>query len=136
RNDRLEYAQTQVNDLWRTLPRRPDRAEDSAEAKRFPAEPKENIFYFSEKNAALLEPWQREVVRIVRKIAQYFYPQRQTQVMNEGWGTFWHYTLTNTLDDRGQLADGFMMEWLSSPPGVIFQPPVATAPTAASTPMP
>ncbi|MEZ5480025.1 MAG: SpoVR family protein [Thiolinea sp.] len=27
-------------------------------------------------------------MRIVRKIAQYFYPQRQTQVMNEGWATF------------------------------------------------
>ena len=23
--------------------------------------------------------------------AQYFYPQRQTQVMNEGWACFWHY---------------------------------------------
>ncbi len=61
----------------------------------FPEEPQENILYFIEKNAPLLEPWQREVVRIVRKIGQYFYPQRQTQVMNEGWATFWHYTLLN-----------------------------------------
>src|SRR5664279_1214873 len=89
RTERLAYAQAQVNDIWRTLPRRPDRPEDSADAKRFPAEPQENILYFIEKNAPLLEPWQREVVRIVRKIAQYFYPQRQTQVMNEGWATFW-----------------------------------------------
>jgi stage V sporulation protein R len=58
---------------------------------RFPKEPQENILYFIEKNAPLLEPWQREIVRIVRKIAQYFYPQRQTQVMNEGWATFWHH---------------------------------------------
>jgi spore cortex formation protein SpoVR/YcgB (stage V sporulation) len=36
-------------------------------------------------------------VRIVRKVAQYFYPQRQTKVMNEGWATFWHYTLLNTV---------------------------------------
>ena len=64
----------------------------SDEAKRFPSEPQENLLYFIEKNAPLLEPWQREIVRIVRKIAQYFYPQRQTQVMNEGWATFWHYT--------------------------------------------
>jgi stage V sporulation protein R len=41
------------------------------------------------------------VVRIVRKLAQYFYPQRQTQVMNEGWATFWHYTLLNRLYDEG-----------------------------------
>ena len=124
RNDRLAYAQTQVNDIWRTLPRRPDKAEDSAEAKRFPPEPQENILYFIEKNAPLLEPWQREVVRIVRKIAQYFYPQRQTQVMNEGWATFWHHALLNTLYDEGHLTDGVMIEWLKSHTNVIFQPPV------------
>ena len=48
----------------------------------------------------------------MRKIAQYFYPQRQTQVMNEGWATFWHYTLLNDLYDQGLLTDGFMIECL------------------------
>src|SRR5690606_34671381 len=71
----------------------------------------------------LLEPWQREVMRIVRKIAQYFYPQRQTQVMNEGWATFWHYTLLNHLYDEGKVTDGFMMEFLQSHTSVIYQPP-------------
>ncbi|MGQ7099994.1 SpoVR family protein, partial [Escherichia sp. SP-MK] len=23
----------------------------------------------------------------------HFSPQKQTQVMNEGWATFWHYTI-------------------------------------------
>jgi hypothetical protein len=124
RAERERHMQQQVNDLWRTLPRRSEQAAESDSARRFPSEPQENLLYFIEKNAALLEPWQREVVRIVRKIAQYFYPQRQTQVMNEGWATFWHYTLLNTMYDRGQLADGFMMEWLSSHTGVIYQPPV------------
>jgi stage V sporulation protein R len=124
RKDRLEHAQMQVNDIWRTLPRKAERAEDSADAKRFPSEPQENLLYFIEKNAPLLEPWQREVVRIVRKIAQYFYPQRQTQVMNEGWATFWHHHLLNTLYDQGQLTDGVMIEWLKSHTNVIFQPPV------------
>jgi stage V sporulation protein R len=114
----------QVNDIWRTLPRKAERAEDSSESKRFPSEPQENLLYFIEKNAPLLEPWQREVVRIVRKIAQYFYPQRQTQVMNEGWATFWHHHLLNTLYDQGQLTDGVMIEWLKSHTNVIFQPPV------------
>jgi stage V sporulation protein R len=124
RADRERHMQQQVNDLWRTLPKRAEQAAESDATRRFPSEPQENLLYFIEKNAALLEPWQREVVRIVRKIAQYFYPQRQTQVMNEGWATFWHYTLLNTMYERGQLADGFMMEWLSSHTGVIFQPPV------------
>jgi spore cortex formation protein SpoVR/YcgB (stage V sporulation) len=80
----------------------PQRRRKGRRARRaLPAEPQENILYFIEKHAPLLEPWQREVVRIVRKIAQYFYPQRQTQVMNEGWATFWHYTLMNDLYDEG-----------------------------------
>ena len=60
----------------------------------------------------------------MRKVAQYFYPQRQTQVMNEGWATFWHYTLLNTMYDQGLLADGFMIEWLQSHTNVVFQPPL------------
>jgi len=124
RAERLAYLQQQVNDLWRTLPRRTEDPAGAEASKRFPAEPQENLLYFIEKNAALLEPWQREVIRIVRKIAQYFYPQRQTQVMNEGWATFWHYTLLNTLYDRGLLADGFMLEWLKSHTSVVYQPPV------------
>ncbi len=124
RKDRLAHAQSQVNDIWRTLPRKAERTEDSAETKRFPSEMQENILYFIEKNAPLLEPWQREVVRIVRKIAQYFYPQRQTQVMNEGWATFWHHHLLNTMYDDGYLTDGVMIEWLKSHTNVVYQPPV------------
>jgi len=123
RKDREAYLQRQINDLWRTLPRTPGK-QSKKEHRRFPEEPQENILYFIEKNAPLLEPWQREIVRIVRKIAQYFYPQRQTQVMNEGWATFWHYTLLNDLYDQGLLADGFMIECLSSHTNVVFQPPV------------
>ena len=123
RKDREAYLQQQINDLWRTLPKTQGK-QSKKEHRRFPEEPQENILYFIEKNAPLLEPWQREIVRIVRKIAQYFYPQRQTQVMNEGWATFWHYTLLNDMYDQGLLADGFMIECLSSHTNVVFQPPV------------
>jgi len=123
RKDREAYLQQQVNDLWRTLPRAADKREEKS-SRRFPVEPEENLLYFIEKHAPLLEPWQREVVRIVRKVAQYFYPQRQTQVMNEGWATFWHYTLLNTLYDEGLLCDGFMIEFLRSHTNVIHQWPV------------
>ena len=124
--EREAYLQSQVNDLWRTLPSREAAPEQAAE-ERFPPEPEENLLYFIEKYAPLLEPWQREVVRIVRKIAQYFYPQRQTKMMNEGWACFWHYTLLNALYDRKQISDGFMIEFLQSHTNVITQPP-ATKP--------
>ena len=119
--DREEYLQSQVNDLWRTIPTSPQ-DDTPKKRKRFPAEPQENILYFIEKNAPLLEPWQREIVRIVRKMGQYFYPQKQTQVMNEGWATFWHYTILNHLYDDGVVTDRFMLEFLQSHTGVVAQP--------------
>ncbi len=122
RAEREVYLQQQVNDLWRTLPRAADRKVEEAR-RRFPEEPQENLLYFIEKHAPLLEPWQREIVRIVRKAAQYFYPQRQTQVMNEGWATFWHYTLLNSMYEEGLLTDGFMLEFLQSHTNVVAQPP-------------
>ena len=121
---RSEYLQSQVNALWTTIPNiGVKQQEEKQKNMRFPAEPQENLFYFFEKNAPLLEPWQREVVRIVRKMAQYFYPQRQTQVMNEGWASFWHYTILNTLYEKGLVNDGFMIEFLQSHTSVIYQPP-------------
>lgn len=120
--EREAYLQTQLNDLWRTLPPKPTLEETKRES-RYPPEPQENLLYFIEKNAPCLHSWQREIVRIVRKIAQYFYPQRQTQVMNEGWATFWHYTLLNHLYDEGKLSDGFMLEFLQSHTNVVYQPP-------------
>ncbi|MCC5451612.1 SpoVR family protein [Rheinheimera sp. UJ51] len=117
--EREAFLQSQVNELWRTLP---DKAISAEKRPCFPTEPQENILYFIEKHAPLLLPWQRELVRIVRKIAQYFYPQKQTQVMNEGWATFWHYTLLQHLYSEGRVSDRFMFEILHSHTNVVLQP--------------
>jgi stage V sporulation protein R len=121
--DREEALQRQVSELWKTFPDMQPMVQRREPSRRFPSEPQENLLYFLEKNAPLLEPWQREVIRIVRKMAQYVYPQRQTQVMNEGWATFWHYTLLNELYDQGRVDDGFMLEFLQNHSQVIYQPP-------------
>jgi len=118
--EREAYLQSQVNDLWRTVPK--SKAEPESNSLRFPSEPQENILYFVEKHAPLLDSWQREIVRIVRKISQYFYPQKQTQVMNEGWATFWHYTILNHMYDEGLVTDRFILEFLHSHTGVVAQP--------------
>lgn len=122
--ERLEHEERSYNDLWRTLPTsKEDKSEDKiAERKESLNLPEENLLYFLEKNSLVLEPWQREILRIVRVIAQYFYPQRQTQVMNEGCATFVHYTLMTTLFDRGMIGEGSMLEILKNHSNVIFQP--------------
>ncbi|RUZ99687.1 SpoVR family protein, partial [Mesorhizobium sp. M7A.F.Ca.CA.002.05.1.1] len=123
--ERLEYEERSYNDLWRTLPPSQQAANDKGqdpERKKSLNLPEENLLYFLEKNSPVLEPWQREIIRIVRVIAQYFYPQRQTQVMNEGCATFVHYTLMNMLFDRGQISEGAMLEILRNHSNVVFQP--------------
>ena len=55
-------------------------------------------------------------------IAQYFYPQGQTKVMNEGCATFIHYTIINRLFDQGRMGEGAMLELLASHANVVFQP--------------
>jgi stage V sporulation protein R len=126
--ERLEYEEQSFSDLWRTLPR-PKERESSTEAEREAEErkkilnlPEENLLYFLEKNSLILEPWQREVVRIVRIVAQYFYPQRQTKVMNEGCATFVHYIIMNRLFEQGRISEGTMLEILQSHTNVVFQP--------------
>ena len=118
--EREDYIQSQINELWRTIPNYYDNKENDKEFC-FPQDPQENILYFIEKNAPLLEPWQREIVRIVRKVSQYFYPQKQTKVMNEGWATFWHYTIVNQMYDEGLITDGYMLEFLQSHTNVVKQ---------------
>ncbi len=87
------------------------------------AEPEENLLYFMEKHAPNLKTWQREVLRIVRTIQQYFYPQMQTQVMNEGWATFTHHYILNRLYDKGMISEGALLECMTSHTGVIYQQP-------------
>ena len=124
---RLRYEEESYNDLWqRTVPQgaphsqaerggvRQERAARDVQ--------EENHLYFLEKNAPKLESWQREILRIVRQLAQYFYPQKQTKVMNEGCATYVHYRIMNRLHETGRLSDGGFMEFLHSHTAVIFQP--------------
>jgi spore cortex formation protein SpoVR/YcgB (stage V sporulation) len=87
-----------------------------------PKLPEENLLYFLEKYSPSLKSWQREILRIVRHLAQYFYPQRQTKVMNEGCATFVHYTILNSLYDKGLLTEGAMLEFMASHTAVVYQP--------------
>jgi stage V sporulation protein R len=120
--EREKYLQEQVNLLWRTIPvDRTEKVTNETENK-FLKQPEENILYFLEKNSPVLEIWQREILRIVRKISQYFYPQYQTKVANEGWASFVHYQMMNRLWDQGYLTDGAMLEFFQLHTSVLYQP--------------
>ncbi len=123
--ERREHEQAIYNDLWRTLPAKEAAKQGNSYEERRRALlqlPQENILYFLEKTAPRLQPWQREILRIVRQVAQYFYPQGQTKVMNEGCATYVHYRIMNKLYEQGSINEGALMEFLHSHTNVVFQP--------------
>jgi stage V sporulation protein R len=124
---RRAHQEATYDQLWRTLPRPrvpaklvDDDALSEAEGLGLP---EENVLYFLEKHAPRLQDWQRELIRIVRIMAQYFYPQRQTKMMNEGCATFVHYEILNKMYERGLLTEGSMLEFLHVHSSVVMQPP-------------
>ena len=70
-----------------------------------PELPSFDVLGFLAENAPV-EPWQRDVLRLVRREAYYFSPQRMTKVMNEGWASFWHSRLlTRKLLEPSEILD-------------------------------
>src|SRR6476660_9443161 len=122
---RRAHEESAFNDLWRTVPAGKVKSGailDGERRRQMLGLPQQSLLYFLEKTAPRLRPWQRELLRIVRHIAQYFYPQNQTKVMNEGTATYVHYSIMNRLHERGRISDGNFLEFLQSHTNVVFQP--------------
>ncbi|MBV1836410.1 SpoVR family protein [Acetobacter estunensis] len=122
---RRMHEDESYNDLWRTLPQGGEmiaQGESEREALRHRfGLPEENLLYFLEKNAPRLAPWEREIIRIVRLIAQYFYPQPQLKLMNEGCATWVHDRIMTSLHEQGRIDDAAFMEAIHSTSNVIMQ---------------
>ena len=68
----------------------------------YPLEPDYDLLGFIEENADIPD-WKRDIIHVCRDEGQYFWPQIQTKVINEGWASFWHYNLCHELDLPGEL---------------------------------
>jgi spore cortex formation protein SpoVR/YcgB (stage V sporulation) len=126
---RREHAEESYDPLMGTVPgfriarAQPElRQQIESEARARLRLPEENLLYFCEKHSPRLAAWERELIRIVRVLAQYFYPQQQTKVANEGCATFCHYHIMTRLHETGQINDGALLEFLHSHSSVIMQP--------------
>ena len=61
-----------------------------------PLEPDYDLLGFIAENAKLPE-WKKDIIEVCRDEGQYFWPQIQTKIMNEGWASYWHYTILHEL---------------------------------------
>lgn len=101
-----QYMDRYINPPEFLEAQRKKKEEERKKAKgRFPEEPQRDILLFLIHNAPL-EPWQRDVLEIVRDEAYYFAPQAMTKIMNEGWATYWHSKLmTEGVLDASEIID-------------------------------
>jgi stage V sporulation protein R len=57
-----------------------------------PPHPEKDLLWFLAQYAPI-EPWERDVLEIIRDDSYDFYPQFETKILNEGWATYWHAEL-------------------------------------------
>ena len=71
---------------------------DDIDVQKNPLEPDHDLLGFIAENSRHMPGWKRDVIEIVREQAKYFIPQIQTKIMNEGWASYWHYTMCHELE--------------------------------------
>jgi stage V sporulation protein R len=77
--------------------------------------PQKDLLYYLMHNSPVLKSWQRDVMAMVHEEMEYFIPQLQTKVMNEGWASFWHARILRELD----LSDNEHIEFANLHSGVV-----------------
>jgi stage V sporulation protein R len=58
-----------------------------------PPHPERDLLWFVANYAPEMESWERDIFLAVREESFYFYPVFATQIMNEGWASYWHARL-------------------------------------------
>ena len=76
---------------------------------KIPIEPDEDLLLFIRDHNPFLAEWEKDVLTIVHQEAQYFIPQVETKIMNEGWASFWHREIVHSLDLPQELHLEFLV---------------------------
>ncbi|MEZ4864055.1 MAG: SpoVR family protein [Caldilineaceae bacterium] len=92
--------------------------EEKAQERHFPSNPQRDVLLFLLEHAPL-EPWQQDVLAIIREEAYYFSPQRQTKIMNEGWASYWH----SHIMTRFALKDSELIDYADHHSGTLATSP-------------
>lgn len=94
------------DDPFRAIHRR--REVPEPDLQKVPLYPDQDLLLFIRDHNPLLAEWEKDLLTIVHEEAQYFIPQIETKIMNEGWASFWHKRILEALD----LPQGLHLEFL------------------------
>lgn len=103
------------DDLWNIGVEPEEPSAPETEAQHGDRLPEKDIIFYIMRNSPTLEPWQRDVVAMIHEEMEYFVPQMQTKIMNEGWASFWHARIMRALD----LSDSELLEFAELHSGVV-----------------
>ncbi|HEY0006229.1 MAG TPA: SpoVR family protein [Pyrinomonadaceae bacterium] len=112
--EKPKRAQGRYDDLWNLAETiEPEAVEEDGP----PQEqlPQKDIVYYIMRHSPHLEDWQRDVMAMIHEEMEYFIPQMQTKIMNEGWASFWHSRIMRELE----LTDDEHLEFADLHSGVI-----------------
>jgi stage V sporulation protein R len=73
------------DDLWRLGEKEEPRPEENEPPKAAEQLPEKDLVYYIMRHSPNLQPWQRDVMSMIHEEMEYFIPQMQTKIMNEGW---------------------------------------------------
>ena len=93
--ERLVAVATPRPDPFQRIHRRQETEEP--DLRRVPPTPDEDLLLFIRDHNPFLQEWEKDLLTIVHEEAQYFVPQIETKIMNEGWASFWHKRILDSL---------------------------------------
>jgi stage V sporulation protein R len=102
---RLEESQPSA-DPFQSIHRRQEYV--TPDLNKVPLYPEEDILLFVRDHNPHFSDWEKDLLTIVHEEAQYFIPQLETKIMNEGWASFWHKRILEALN----LPQGMRLEFM------------------------
>lgn len=103
----LQEAARAPDDPFQTIHRR--KAYTEPDLRKVPLVPDEDLLLFIRDHNPYLAEWERDLLTIVHEEAQYFIPQIETKIMNEGWATYWHKRILDSLELPQELQLEFIV---------------------------
>ncbi len=97
--------------------------EEAQREKQFPEHPEKDVLLFLLEYAPL-EPWERDILSIIREEAYYFAPQGQTKILNEGWASYWH----SKIMTQKALKDSEVIDYADHHSGTVAMGPTRINP--------